>query len=510
MKMNFRLLGALICVYGAFVYENSAHAATTPQDKIHFTDKLNKETTSALQMTFHEVNVAGLPTIGRRLMPTLAGETVTFYLGSASFLGTVDTKGRLNLPFHTTLTGTTFALRYKGLPLIALFPLAASPDGKGKLVDVHFKVTANKAGQAEVVLLDKLVRLSYDAHKGNIVGKGPITAPSTSTLNVTATNPANTATNAALNQRVTASFNEVMDSSSINTATMTLQQGATPVAGSVTYSGVTATFIPASSLVPNVAYTATITTSAKALTGDMLAVNYVWSFTTGTTSANGPAPVPLGAAGNFAILVKSGIDSVPTSAITGDLGISPAAATFITGFGLTADSSNVFSTSPQVTGKIYAADYAVPTPSNLTTSISNMETAYTDAAGRVTPDFTDLGAGDISGLTLVPGLYKWGTGVLINQNVTLSGGANDVWIFQVSQGITEANGINVILAGGALPKNIFWQSAGVVSIGTNAHFEGVILSQTSITLDTGASINGRLLAQTAVTLKSSTVTNPAP
>jgi hypothetical protein len=153
---------------------------------------------------------------------------------------------------------------------------------------------------------------------------------------------------------------------------------------------------------------------------------------------------------------------------------------------------------------------AVPTPANLTTAVGDMETAYTDAAGRPGPNFTELGAGDISGLTLVPGLYKWGTGVSINTNVTLKGGPNDVWIFQIAGGITQANGTRITLINGALPKNIFWQSFGIVALGTTAHFEGVILSKTAITLNTGATINGRLLAQTAVTLNASTVTQPAP
>ena len=145
----------------------------------------------------------------------------------------------------------------------------------------------------------------------------------------------------------------------------------------------------------------------------------------------GPAPVVLGMAGNYVILAKSGISTVPTSAITGNLGLSPAAASYITGFSLVADASGVFSTSTQVIGNVYAADYAVPTPANLTTAVSNMETAYTDAAGRALPDFTELGAGEIGGLTLVPGLYKWGTDVLISTDVTLNGGPNDVWIFQI-------------------------------------------------------------------------------
>jgi hypothetical protein len=226
-------------------------------------------------------------------------------------------------------------------------------------------------------------------------------------------------------------------------------------------------------------------------------------------AGRGPAPVNLGAAGNYVILAKSAVSTVPASAITGDVGLSPAAASFITGFSLVADGTGVFSTSPQVTGQVFAANYAVPTPSNLTTAVANMQTAYTDAAGRPA-DYTELGAGNIGGLNLGPATYKWGTGVLIPSNVTLTGGPDDVWIFQVAQNVTMSSGVKIILAGGALPKNIFWQSFGAVSLGTTAHFEGVLLSQTSITLATGASANGRLLAQTAVSLDQNTVTKPAP
>jgi hypothetical protein len=212
---------------------------------------------------------------------------------------------------------------------------------------------------------------------------------------------------------------------------------------------------------------------------------------------------------SFAILSKSGISTVPTSAITGNLGVSPAAATYVTGFSLVADATNVFSMSPQVTGKVFASNYAVPTPSNLTTAVADMQTAFSDAAGRV-PDVTELGAGDIGGRTIAPGVYKWGTGLLIPTDVTLAGAATDVWIFQIAQDLTVSNAVQVVLTGGARPKNVFWQVSGMLDVGTTAHFEGVVLSQTSISLHTGASINGRLLAQTAVSLDSSTVVEPAP
>ena len=229
----------------------------------------------------------------------------------------------------------------------------------------------------------------------------------------------------------------------------------------------------------------------------------------------GPAPVDLlsVSTNNFVILTKSGITNVPTSAITGNIGSSPITS---------AAMDNV--TCAEITGTIFGVDAAYvgsgvvtcfagnPPAANKTlvdNAVLDMGTAYADAAARTNPaPVTELGAGDISGLTIAPGLYKWGTGVLINSDVTLSGGPNDVWIFQIAQGITQANGTRVNLTGGALAKNVFWQSFGVVSIGTGAHFEGIVLAQTAINLTTGATVLGRLLAQTEVTLQQNTVTQP--
>jgi hypothetical protein len=224
-------------------------------------------------------------------------------------------------------------------------------------------------------------------------------------------------------------------------------------------------------------------------------------------SAESGFPLNLGSAHNYVILAKTGISTIPTSAVTGDMGVSPAAATYITGFSLVADATNEFATATQVTGKVYASDYAEPTPTTLTTAISDMEHALTDAAGRA-PDVTELGAGDIGGMTLKAGVYRWGTGLLIPSDLTLDGKATDVWIFQIAQDLTMSSAKSIRLSGGALAKNVFWQVAGEVTIGSTAHMEGVVLSQTAITLRTGASINGRLLAQTAVVIDANTAVQP--
>jgi hypothetical protein len=220
-------------------------------------------------------------------------------------------------------------------------------------------------------------------------------------------------------------------------------------------------------------------------------------------TGSGPVPVSLGSAGRFAILSKTGITDVYASAIVGDVGTSP-----ITGAAL-------LLTCGEVSGRTFSVDAAGPLPcaindaTFLTAAVGDMGFAYDDAAGRLYPDVTELGAGEIGGLTLQPGLYKWGTGVLITTDVTLAGGPNDVWILQVAGTLNQGNATRVTLAGGARAKNIFWQVAGAVTIGTTAHFEGVVLAKTMIAVNTGASVTGRLLAQTAVTLQMNAVTQPA-
>ena len=228
---------------------------------------------------------------------------------------------------------------------------------------------------------------------------------------------------------------------------------------------------------------------------------------TGTSAAfaAGPAAVNLGTAGSYAILSKAGISTTGTTKITGNIGVSPIAASAITGFGLVLAGSGDFSRSSLVTGKVYAANYAAPTPSKLTTAVGDMQTAYVNAAARPA-GVTELGSGNIGGLTLVAGVYKWSTGVRIPTNVTLSGGKSDVWIFQIAGTLNISSAKKVILAGGALAQNIFWQVAGATTLGTYSTFNGNILDKTNIALQTGAVLNGSALAQTAVTLDANAVT----
>lgn len=333
---------------------------------------------------------------------------------------------------------------------------------------------------------------------------------------VSSKDPVDNATDFYLNRNITASFNESLNPSTVDVSSFTLKESisANPVTGVVSYNdnGKVATFNPNVNLTADVDYTATLTTAVQDLAGNALASDVTWIFS-GAAVSPVLAPVDLGTAGDFAILAKTGISKTGTAGtmITGDIGVSPEALTAITGFSVTMDASNTFATSDFVTGNIYAADMTAPTPTKMTTAVSNMETAYTDAAGRTLPDFTEFGAGNISGMTLEPGLYKWGTNVLITKaGVTISGSDTDVWIFQIAQDLIVDNAAIVTLAGGALPENIFWQVAGGtgVAIGTTAQFKGVVLAQKAITVNTGASVNGRLLAQSAVTLDGNAISQP--
>ncbi len=321
----------------------------------------------------------------------------------------------------------------------------------------------------------------------------------------------NTSDDVVTGTAVTATFSHLMDpetvnSSSGNLLTFTVKEtDGDDVPGTVVMddTNTVATFTPTWSILnPNTSYTATVTTAAKNAAGVAMANPVEWTFTTNAALVTGQAPVPLGRAASFAILTKSGITDVFPSAIVGNVGTSP-----ITG-------AAILLRCAEVEGIIYSVNAAGPLPCRvtapafLTKAVGDMQIAYNNAAARKLPKFTNLRSGNIGGLTLVPGLYKWTTGVSISTNVTLSGGSTAVWIFQIAGTLTQANATSVILKGGALAKNIFWQTSGAVTIGTTAHFNGVILAKTLIAMKTGASAKGRLLAQTAVTLQKNDVKRP--
>ncbi|MFA6329492.1 MAG: ice-binding family protein [Candidatus Micrarchaeia archaeon] len=245
------------------------------------------------------------------------------------------------------------------------------------------------------------------------------------------------------------------------------------------------------------AYTANVTCIDKA--GN--SASRTTSFTTSGFIAH--LPVDLGFASNFVILAKTTVtDANPSvSNIRGDVGVDPAAGSLITGVSCTRVVGTIFENNAGYTGGYDSnVTCAVVNATYVLAARSAMETAYANASGRTLPDYTELGAGNIGGMTLAPGLYKWGTGVTIPTDVTLSGNSTGVWIFQIAGTLGISPATKVILAGGAQAKNIFWQVAGQTTLGTTSEFKGIILDQTAIVINTGAKLNGRALAQSAVTM----------
>jgi hypothetical protein len=223
------------------------------------------------------------------------------------------------------------------------------------------------------------------------------------------------------------------------------------------------------------------------------------------------------------ILAKTGITNVQTSVITGDIAVSPITGAAMTGFTMILDSGGQFSSSTQVDGKAYGANYAAPTPATLTTAVSAMETAYADAAGRPNADASriNLGAGILGGVNpggpgspLTPGVYTFATGVSLTGNVHFKG--NGVYIIQMAGNLQQSANYNVILdpadanagTSQAKPEKIFWQVGALVLVGAGAHMEGIILAKTKVDFITGSSINGRVLTQTACNLQVATITQP--
>ncbi|WP_166254968.1 ice-binding family protein [Marinobacter salicampi] len=330
-------------------------------------------------------------------------------------------------------------------------------------------------------------------------------------LNITATNPANGETGVLRNIKLNMVFTEAIDPATVRAANITLTDDTASevVAGTLSYvNPTTVVFSPDTALAVTTPHTLSLSTSIKDLAGIALAATSL-TFTTGADISSSPAAVDLGSAGNYVLLTKTGITTTGTTDILGDIAVSPGALSLLAGFDYVLSSDGTYATSALVTGKLFGADMAAPIPKTLTTAVSDMETAYAEAAGRTDPDFTELGAGEIGGLTLDPGLYKWGSVVLVTSDVTLNGSATDVWIFQIDQDLKLQDGKSIILTGGALPQNIFWQVAGEVTLQAGTTFNGVILGKTAVAMKSGAVLNGRALVQTAVTLIGNDVNQPA-
>lgn len=317
---------------------------------------------------------------------------------------------------------------------------------------------------------------------------------------VVSTNPANLATNVPLNQVITATFSEAMNAASINGSTMTVRIGVTPVAGAISYTGLTATFIPTNLLLSDATYTATVTTGATSLAGVPLGSNYVWTFS--TVPHLGPPPVDLNTADRFGIIAGVGIsNNAGFSEIHDmDVGISPGVRSSVTGF----------PPAVVINGAIYCSDDLAPpgTAAMLIQAKQDLTDAYLFAEGATTPAPATV-SGDIGGTTLAPGIYKSTSTLLIQSgDLTLDaqGDVNATWIFQVASGFTTVGGAggNVILSGGAQAKNVFWQTGSSATVGDFTSFKGNIMALTSITMNSGATAEGRMLARNGAVVMTST------
>ncbi|MFV8373261.1 Ig-like domain-containing protein [Flavobacterium sp. LB2P74] len=328
---------------------------------------------------------------------------------------------------------------------------------------------------------------------------GSITAP-----NVTATDPTNNASGVALNKDITANFSMAMDPLTISATTFTLKNGSAIITGTVSYLGTTATFNPNSDLLPGTTYTATISMGAKNLAGVSLANDFVWNFS--TNSAVVGNTVNLGSAERFGILAGVGVSNNAGFSVINnmDVGISPGVRSSITGF----------PPAIIVNGAIYASDDIAPAgvAAMLTQAKLDLTNAYLFAEGASYSAPITV-SGDQGGKTLVAGIYKSTSTLLVqNGDLTLSGSATDVWIFQVASAFTTVGGAggSIKLAGGALAKNVFWQTGSSATIGNYTSFVGNILALQSITMGAYSTAQGRMLARNGAVVMTHTniITKP--
>jgi methionine-rich copper-binding protein CopC len=343
---------------------------------------------------------------------------------------------------------------------------------------------------------------------GTILAKNYVwtfTTGTTAAPTVNSTDPVNLTTNVALNKVISVTFSETMDTLTITASTFTLMIGTTLVSGTIKYSGATVTFTPTSNLISGT-YTATITNEAKNPAGISMTNNYIWSFSTNATI--GVSGVDLKSVARFGIIAGVGVSNNAGPSIINDLdvGIYPGVRSSITGF-------------PPATivgGAMYASDDIAPpgVPAMLNQAKLDLVAAYLFAEGATSPAPATV-SGDQGGTTLVPGIYKSTSTLLIQSgDLTLDakGDANAVWIFQVASDFTTVGGAggNVILTGNAQAKNVFWQVGRSATIGDYTTFYGNILALTSITMNSHATATGRMLARNGSVVLTSTNTINKP
>ena len=409
--------------------------------------------------------------------------------------------GEIIVPGDVTYTGST----------------ASFSPRAGLLPNVTYSATIHKG------IKDPSGNAMIEDHIWTFKSITDITAPI-----VFSTDPFNTESGVVLNKKITATFSEVMDSSTINLFTFIVKHGTTILQGTFTYSGTNVVFTPSDNLLPNTIYNATIKIGAKDRAGISIVTDYNWSFTTLISIAHpsilGTAAV-FGAFGGNAGITNQGINTIINN---GSIGTT-AASTLITGFhdqnfSYTETGSNI----GNVTGKIYSAP---PAPGDLvsfafaTNALIDANAAYLSISPAAKPGGTDPGAGELGGLTLTPGVYKSASGTfkITNGNLTLDaqGDPNAEWVFQTAAGLTigiagPAGARSVVLINGAMARNVYWYvgSAATINGAGGGIMTGTIIANDGVTFSTAGNavqtvLNGRAISLIAsVTLVNTTVNIP--
>ena len=369
---------------------------------------------------------------------------------------------------------------------------------------------------------------------GNSLAANYVWTFSTTTFpTVISTIPTNGAQGVPLNQIISATFSEAMNPATINNTTFLLMRGAISVAGTVTYAGNTASFTPTGLLLAGTVYTATITTGARNLAGNGLVANYVWTFTTLSAPPPPPPPNILGAAAQFgsfggsAGITNQGLNTLIFNGSIGTTGVS----TIITGFrdGTTGD---VYTVTPLnnglVTGRIHTAPPPPGSAASLaiaTQALADANAAYAAISPAGMPGGMDPGAGQLGGLTLMPGVYRSAAGpfLITNGNLTLDaqGNPNAQFFFQAPTSLTvgvagPTGARSVILTNGAQAKNVYWYvgSAATINAAGGGTMVGTIISSAGMTYSTAGNMvqtvhNGRGISLNAsVTMVNTTINVP--
>ena len=352
------------------------------------------------------------------------------------------------------------------------------------------------------------------------------TTTDTTAPTVAAVSPLDGSIGNCLTKTVTATFSEAMDPTTVTASSFVVTAGGVAVAGTVSYDTVAmlATFVPSApaGFAPNTAFVVTVTTAVTDLAGNALAADKVWGFDTGaqacTTGVALGGAATFGAFGGAAGVTNQGINTV----VNGDLG-STAACTLITGFH---DALHVYTQTPlnvgAVNGAIDCAPPAPGTPATMTIATqarADAQTAYDNLAAM--PPGSDPGAGQLGGITLLPGTYTsaLGTFDITTGDLTLDaqGDSNATWVFQSAAALTvglPATPRHVLLINGASARNVYWQVGSAARIETGSLMVGTIIAPAGVTVSTAGqtiqtTLVGRAIGLTAsVTLVNTTIVAP--